>query len=181
MHPAVIRLTSASLRPITAADADSLARYANDRRVSIHLRDRFPFPYSPSDAIEFIAFLEADDQQMHWGIDVGGEIVGGIGLGIRADVERLTAELGYWLGVPFWGRGIVPEAVRVVTDIGHQERGLVRIFAKTYAGNVRSERVLEKAGYLREGLMRSAVIKEGRILDATLFAHVVAREPTPAD
>jgi ribosomal-protein-alanine N-acetyltransferase len=177
MHSTVLPLTAAVLRPLTLSDAPSIARHANDRQVSINLRDRFPFPYTVQDAIDFLAFLDADDRQVQFGIDIEGQIVGGIGLGIRDDVERLTAELGYWLGVSYWGRGIMPEAVRAVTDLGHRECGLARIFAKVYAGNERSARVLEKAGYEREGLMRASVLKDGRILDATLFAHVVAIDP----
>jgi ribosomal-protein-alanine N-acetyltransferase len=173
MSPATdIQLTGATLRSIRMEDAQSLARHANDRRVSMHLRDRFPFPYTVQDAHDFIALLEADATQIHFGVDVGGQIVGGIALGPRQDVERLSAELGYWLGVDYWGRGIMPEAVRRVTDLGHRRHGLVRIFAKVYEGNHRSERVLEKAGFLREGLMRAAVVKDDRILDAALYAHV---------
>lgn len=172
MHDHVLRLASCTLRPIDLRDAESIARNANDRRVSINLRDRFPFPYSVQDALDFLGFLEADDQQIQFGIDVGGEIVGGIGLGRRDDVERLGAELGYWLGVAHWGRGIMPEAVRAVTSLGHETYGLVRIHAKVYAGNDRSERVLQKAGYEREGILRKAIVKEGRILDAALYAHI---------
>lgn len=172
MHNHILRLRTCTLRPLQLADAESLARHANDRRVSINLRDRFPFPYSVADAIDFLSFLDADDTQVQFGIDVDGAIVGGIGLGRRDDVERLGAELGYWLGVAHWGRGIMPEAVRAVTELGHATYGLVRIHAKVYAGNDRSERVLQKAGYEREGILRKAIVKEGRILDAALYSHI---------
>ncbi len=161
------------LRPIGVGDAASLALHANDERVSAHLRDRFPFPYLVDDALAFIAMLETDEGQFHCGIEIAGEVVGGIAVGFRSDVERLSGELGYWLGVRHWGRGIMPEVVRAVTDHVHREFGLVRIFAKVYEGNDRSRRVLEKAGYAHEGCLRAAVIKRDRLLDAHLYAHVV--------
>jgi RimJ/RimL family protein N-acetyltransferase len=167
------------LRPIAESDAETLAFHANDARVSAHLRDRFPFPYGVEDARAFVAFLAADESQFHCGIELDGAIVGGVGVGFRSDVERLSGEIGYWLGVRHWGRGIMPEVVRAVTEHVHREHGLVRIFAKVYEGNDRSRRVLERAGYAYEGCMRAAVIKHGRVLDAHLYAHIDARIAMP--
>jgi [ribosomal protein S5]-alanine N-acetyltransferase len=161
------------LRPIGTNDAESLALHANDARVSAHLRDRFPFPYLVDDALAFIAMLETDESQFHCGIEIDGAIVGGVAVGFRTDVERCTGELGYWLGVRYWGRGIMPEVVRAVTDHVHRTHGIIRIFAKVYEGNDRSRRVLEKAGYAYEGCMRAAIMKQDRVLDAHLYAHVV--------
>ncbi len=173
MSEVTIPLSFGTLRRLRDDDAESMARHANDRRVSLQLRDRFPFPYAPEDARSFIELIAADDPQLHFGIEIGGEVVGAIGLQPLDDVERLSAEIGYWLSVEFWGKGIMPEAVRAVTDHGHRSLGCRRIFAKVFCGNARSERVLEKAGFCLEGRLRSAVIKEGRLLDALLYAHVV--------
>lgn len=172
MHATVLRLATCTLRPLVPGDAPSIARHADDRRVSRNLRDRFPFPYAEQDALDFIAFLELDEQQVQFGIEVDGAIVGGVGLGRQDDVERHAAELGYWLGAAYWGRGIMPEAVRAVTEHAHRDLGILRVFAKVYEGNVQSERVLEKAGFRREARLQAAIMKDGRILDAHLFAHV---------
>lgn len=166
-------LSFGALRRLRDNDAESIARHANDRRVSIHLRDRFPYPYAAEDARSFIELIAADDPQLHFGIEIGGEVVGAVGLQPLDDVERLSAEIGYWLGAEFWGKGIMPEAVRAVTDYGHRSLACRRIYAKVFGGNARSERVLEKAGFCLEGRLRSAVIKEGRLLDVLLYAHVV--------
>ena len=86
------------------------------------------------------------------------------------DIARQTAEVGYWIGREFWGRGIMVEAVRAVTQYGFEALGLVRVFALPFVTSTRSSRVLEKAGYVKEGVMRRSAVKEGRILDQTLYA-----------
>jgi [ribosomal protein S5]-alanine N-acetyltransferase len=103
---------------------------------------------------------------------VGEEAVGGIGVSPGRDVHRLTAELGYWLGEPFWGREIMTESVIKFTDYAFREFGLVRIFAEPYAENHGSCRVLEKAGFELEGRLKSGVIKNGRIMDQLMYAKV---------
>ena len=89
---------------------------------------------------------------------------------LKEDVHRLTAELGYWLGEPFWGRGIASEAVRSIAEYGFRELGLVRIFAEPYSTNKSSCRVLEKAGFSFEGRLKNNVIKNGVILDSVMYS-----------
>jgi RimJ/RimL family protein N-acetyltransferase len=96
--------------------------------------------------------------------------VGGIGLERGEDVERVTAELGYWLGRAFWGRGIVSAAVREITGYAFATLGLTRVYALPFAQNRGSIRVLEKAGYTREGRLRRSALKEGEILEQLLLA-----------
>jgi RimJ/RimL family protein N-acetyltransferase len=151
-------------------DAASLARHANDRRVSINLRDRFPFPYSLEDAKGYLAFVTSEKPETSFALEVNGEAVGGIGLMLHGDVERVSAEIGYWLGVAFWGRGIVPAALRELTRYAFAQHPLTRIFALPFTTNAASIRVLEKVGYVREGVLRRAVIKDGQVLDSALYA-----------
>jgi RimJ/RimL family protein N-acetyltransferase len=101
---------------------------------------------------------------------VHGEAVGGIGLTLKNDVERCSAEIGYWLGEAVWGRGIATAAVQALTDYGFKAFGLTRIFAVPFANNPASMRVLEKVGYVREGVMRRSAIKGGVVLDQVLYA-----------
>jgi len=159
------------LRPWQQADRSSLAALANDRRVSINLRDGFPYPYGVEDADRFIALAQGMAVQTYFAIEVSGQLAGGIGYTLHTDVERIAAEVGYWIGVPFWGRGIATEAVRLVTTMAftrHPE--LRRLYALPFASNPASARVLEKVGYRREALMRQSAIKDGVVQDQWLYA-----------
>lgn len=160
------------LRPPRPGDAASLARHANDREIWLNLRDRFPHPYALSDAEAYIARVHegAQDPVTAFAIEVGGEVAGGITLMPGHDIERVSAELGYWLGRAHWGRGVVTDAVRAVTGHAFATLGLRRVFAVPFAHNAASRRVLEKAGYVREGTMRRSAIKDGVLLDQHLYA-----------
>ena len=110
------------------------------------------------------------DPQLSFAIEVGGSAVGGISLHRGVDVERFGAELGYWLGAPFWGRGITTAAVRLVSAYAFEACGLERVFAMPYARNAASARVLEKAGFVREGVLRRHAFKDGVFEDQWLYA-----------
>jgi RimJ/RimL family protein N-acetyltransferase len=156
-----------------AADAGDVARHANDRRICQNLRDAFPHPYSTADAARFIAMATATSPQTYFAIEVEGHAAGGIGYTPHVDVERISAELGYWLGVAFWGRGIVTAAVRAVTAHAFAvDPMLQRLYAVPFATNPASARVLEKAGYRREGTLRQSAFKDGRVLDQWIYAIV---------
>jgi RimJ/RimL family protein N-acetyltransferase len=140
--------------------------------VAAKLRDAFPSPYSLEDADRFLAFATSRTPPTSLAIEVDGQAVGGIGLRMREDVERLSAEIGYWLGEPYWGRGVMTEVVRAVTDWSFAELGLIRIYALPYATSLASVRVLEKAGFVYEGRLRRSVIKLGEVLDQLVYADV---------
>jgi RimJ/RimL family protein N-acetyltransferase len=160
------------VRSYRIGDAPSLAEHANNRKIWLNLRDRFPHPFRESDGEAYIASVLARPEPTSFAIDVDGNAVGGISLRVGSDIERLSAEIGYWLGEAFWGRGIMSNAVTAVTDFGFRELHLVRIFAIPFAHNTASHRVLEKAGYQREGVLRASAIKDGQILDEYLYARV---------
>lgn len=161
---------SCLLRPLVASDADALARHANDPAVAQNLRDRFPHPYQRADAEAYIAHVATRPQQTSFGIVVGTEAIGTISLMLGDDIARCSAEVGYWIGQQFWGRGIATDALRAATRYAFDTLGLARVFAVPFASSGGSVRVLEKAGYLREGLMRRSAIKHGVILDQWLYA-----------
>src|SRR5262245_43670016 len=142
-----IQLTRAAVRTWQAGDAESLAVHANNRNIWRNLRDAFPHPYTLEDARAFIRLALARTPESFFAIAVDGAAVGGIGFTLHEDVERVSAEIGYWLGEAFWGRGIVTEAVRAVTRYAVAEHGLTRVYAVPYEWNRASFRVLEKAGY----------------------------------
>jgi ribosomal-protein-alanine N-acetyltransferase len=158
------------VRSWAETDAESLHRHANNRNVSIHLRDRFPFPYEMEHARTFLGWLAKQPSPTVWAIEVNKEAVGGIGIELDSDVERVSAEIGYWLGEGVWGRGIATEALRAVTTEAFSRYDITRLYAVPFADHLASVRVLEKAGYLKEGLMRRSAIKEGKIRDQFLYA-----------
>jgi RimJ/RimL family protein N-acetyltransferase len=161
-----------SLRGWRADDVPSLVKYANNRDVAKNLRDRFPFPYTQKDAEEWIAFAAARDPLEHLAIEVEAHAVGGVGLILGTDIARRSAEIGYWLGEPWWGRGIATRALQLATDYAFANFDLVRIFAGVFEGNPASARVLEKAGYTLESRARKAVFKEGRVLDQLNYVMI---------
>ena len=158
------------LRSWREGDEPSLVRHADNYEVWRRLRDRFPHPYTRPDAEQWIAFARQQDPQTSFAIEVRGEAVGGIGLELGSDIERRSAEIGYWLGEASWGRGIATDAVRAVTGYGFEVLDLTRVFAVPFAGSSASIRVLEKCGYIREGTMRRSAIKEGIVLNQVLYA-----------
>ena len=158
------------LRPLVPSDARSLARHANDRDVWRNLRDRFPHPYGVADAEAYISHVASRPIQTSFGIDVAGEAIGSISLMIGDDIARKSAELGYWIGREHWGRGIMTEAVEATTEYALTRLQLVRVFAVPFMTTAGSIRVLEKAGYVREGVMRQSAIKDGVIMDQLLSA-----------
>ena len=171
MLPTEIQLTRSRLRPWRTSDRASLLRYANDRDVWRNLRDRFPHPYTERDADEWLSLVTSEDPPIGiYAIEVDGEAAGTIAVEPGPDIERWCWEIGYWLGQPFWGRGIVTEAVIAVSDAAFREPDVIRLHAPVFSWNRRSMRVLEKAGYVREGLLRQSAIKEGKIRDQLLFA-----------
>ena len=158
------------LRPLQPADAESLARHANDRGVWESLRDRFPHPYTTADAVSYIEHVQSRPIQTSFGIDVDGQAIGSISLMLGDDIARRTAEVGYWIGREYWGRGIMVDSLTATTRYAFETLDLVRVFAVPFVTTTRSSRVLEKAGYVLEGVTRRSAIKDGRILDQFLFA-----------
>jgi RimJ/RimL family protein N-acetyltransferase len=160
------------VRSYLPSDAESLARYANNRKIWLNLRDGFPHPYTLDDAKNFIEMALHKDPETFFAICNQSEAIGGIGYSLHTDVERISAEIGYWLGEPFWGRGIVTEALQALTQYAIKAHGLYRVYAVPYETNPASFRVLEKAGYQLEGRMRKSVIKDGKVIDQLLYAYV---------
>jgi RimJ/RimL family protein N-acetyltransferase len=151
-------------------DEASLQRNADNPKVSACLMDRFPSPYTLEDALHWVNALIGQDPVVNFAITINDEVVGGIGMEPRQDVYRKTAIIGYWLSEDLWGRGIMPEAVKLVTGYAFTHLDFIRLQASVYSKNPASMRVLEKAGYVKEGIMRNAVIKNGEILDEHLYA-----------
>ena len=158
------------IRPWRLDDAEPLAKYANNRKVWLALRDFFPHPYGVNDAHEFLQRAMTEKPVKNFCIEIDGAAAGGIGFRLGEDVHRHTAEMGYWLGESFWGRGIMSEAVVAFTNFCFDNLSLRRIYAEPFANNPASARVLEKAGFLFEGRLKNKVVKNGELLDSLLYA-----------
>lgn len=167
-----LKLESCIVRHYREGDEPSLVRHADNYKLWRNLRDRFPHPYTMDDAVAWVRLANADEPVTNFAIEVDGAAVGGIGLLLKEDVYRCTAEIGYWLGESYWGRGIMSEAVRAVTAYGFDALRLHRVYAEVFEWNPASMRVLEKAGFALEGRLRKSVIKEGAVIDAFIYAVV---------
>ncbi len=160
------------IRSWRSEDVPALVRYANNRKIWLNLRDRFPHPYTAADAERWIRFAVQAEPETHFAIAVGEDAVGGIGLDLKRDVYRRSAEIGYWLGEPFWGRGITTAAVRAITEYAFVQFDVCRVYASIFEWNPASMRVLEKAGYVCEGRLRKSVTKDSHTIDELIYAVV---------
>lgn len=168
----LLTLTTCAVRSWRTSDAESLLRYANNRNIWLNLRDAFPHPYTKHDARAYIRSVRDRSPETTFAIAVDDEAVGSIGFVLRTDVERVSAEIGYWLAEPFWGRGITSEALVALTRYAIDTHRLTRIYALPFAWNLASCRVLEKAGYVLEARLRRSAIKDGQITDQMQYAFI---------
>jgi len=150
------------LRPFSPADFAGLVLIANDRQVWRNLTDRFPHPYTDADAKAWIAACQAEDgPTRNFAVEVAQHVAGGAGLELRGGERTGTAEVGYWLGNRYWGRGLATAAVRALSAYAFETFDLVRLEARVFGWNPASARVLEKAGFQLEGRLLQAVVKDG--------------------
>lgn len=153
-------------------DAVALVELADERDVARNLADRFPHPYTPQDAHEWLLRQSDADPETNFAIELEGSLAGAVGLELRKAEKRHTGEIGYWIAKPLWGRGVASSVVAAFTEWAFQTFDLERIEAGVFEGNVASMRVLEKAGYTLEGRHRRAVCKEEKMLDLLMYARL---------
>jgi [ribosomal protein S5]-alanine N-acetyltransferase len=166
-----IQLASCTLRPCRQGDEADIVRHANNPNVALHLRDRFPQPYTWVDAEEWIARAARESPPLNFAIAIDDRFAGGIGLMPGSDIHRVSAEVGYWLGEAFWGRGIATCAVQGITRYAFATFAeWNRVFAYVDEDHPASIRVLEKAGLRREGRLIGSAIKQGQIRNQFLYA-----------
>ncbi len=169
-HPLSLEIPGCVIRLFQPNDRDAIVLHANHWNVAKNMRDRFPHPYTVNDAETWLALVSTQSPATNFAIATAEELIGGIGLDLQNDVFRRSAELGYWLGESYWGRGIATVVVRAFTRYAFEAHDLLRVFAGVFSWNPGSMRVLEKAGYVREGILRQSVVKDGQVLDKMLYA-----------
>ncbi len=158
------------LRKLLYADVKRIASLLNNRNISMQLQDSVPYPYLESDAVNFLNLLDFDRAQKVFGVEYERDLVGLVGLILQRGDYRLSAEIGYWLGEEYWGKGIMTEAVGEVVRLGFDKLNLLRIYSSVKGNNIASQRVMEKVGFSLEGVLRSAIIKNGHIQDEYRYA-----------
>lgn len=160
------------IRKWAFSDAKDLAIALSNKNIQNNLRDGLPFPYTEHDAVDYIsAMLSADENKTFaFAITVNEKAIGSIGVFRQSNIHRQTAELGYYIAEAYWGRGIMTDAVKQTCSYVFDKSDIVRIYAEPFAYNTASCRVLEKAGFQFEGILRKNAIKNGKILDMRMYS-----------
>ena len=165
-----IALGEYQIRSYELTDKDALFRYANNQNVSINLKDSFPYPYTEKDAGNWLNLACIQNPELNFAIANNEELIGGIGMMLQPDVYRFSAEVGYWLAEPYWGKGIATNALIAFAKYAFEQFELRRIFAGVFDGNAASIKVLENAGFIFEGRLREAVFKDGIFKDQLMYS-----------
>jgi RimJ/RimL family protein N-acetyltransferase len=160
------------LRAWREADAPALAKYANNKNVWRNMSDTFPHPYTLEIAQHWVTRGHIDFGGDNWAIDFRGEAVGGCGVIQEKGPWRCNSEIGYWLGEPFWDRGVVTHVARVLTEYAFSLPDVTRVYAPVHAYNPASMRVLEKNGFTREALLRKNAFKNGEVIDRVCWSKI---------
>ena len=159
-----------TLRPWKKSDMKFLLKYADNPRIAMNLTDMFPHPYTKLSGKRFLKMARSADPVRIFAIEINGEAVGSIGLFPLSDIRRNNAEIGYWLAEPFWGKGIMTEAVKQMVEYGFKTFNINRIYAGTFGRNTGSQRVLEKAGFTLEARFEKTYVKNGELEDEVVYA-----------
>lgn len=163
---------SVRLRPLRYADRDQLATLANNKKIWNNVRDMFPHPYTLAEAEKFLDKVKQQEPLITFAIEYDFQFCGVIGMIPQQDVYRKSAEIGYWIGEPFWGKGIVTRALALATQYAFDTCHLERIFANIFQGNEASKKVLEKCGFQFEGISRKAVFKNNMLIDELRYGKL---------
>lgn len=155
-------------------DADDLSKALNNKKILDNLRDGIPFPYTQKDAKEYIATMLAADNEIVYAfaITIEDKAVGSIGLFRQTNIHSKTAELGYYIAEPYWGKGFGTSAVKQICDYIFQNTDIIRVFAEPFAHNIGSCRILEKCGFKCEGTLRKNAVKNGAVIDMKMYSII---------
>ena len=161
-----------SIRPWRMEDAESIAAALNNPKIHANLRDGLPLPYMTKDAQAYIgAMLSApQDSAYAFAITVDDRAIGSIGVFRRENIHSRTAEMGYYIAEPYWGKGLMSLAVEQTVAYIFKNTDIMRIFAEPFCYNAASRKVLEKNGFTLEGILRENAVKNGKVLDMALYA-----------
>lgn len=162
------------IRKWKLSDAADLARAVSNKNVQDNLRDGLPYPYTERDGAEYIeAMLSADENKIFaFAVTVDDRAIGSISVFRGENIHRRTAELGYYIAEEYWGKGVMTDAVKQICEYVFNNSDIIRIYAEPFADNKASCRVLEKAGFQFEGILKSNAIKNEKIIDMKMYAII---------
>lgn len=163
------------LRPWRADDKAQLIQIADNRKIWRNLTELFPNPYTEADADFWIPHSSNCSPGLHLAIEWDGMAVGCVGIDPGKGVSCGTAHFGYWLGEPFWGKGLATAAARSMADYALSVLPFERLEARVFEWNAPSMRVLEKTGFVREGVLKHSVTKDGWLIDSVVYARIRAK------
>jgi RimJ/RimL family protein N-acetyltransferase len=163
-----------TLRPWLPTDVPSLVHHANNVNVWRNLTQTFPHPYTEADAISWVKTAAEPGRSIHLAIEFDGLAVGGLGAIAGEGIACATAQFGYWLGQEHWSKGLATAAAGALLNHLKEHKPFARIEASVFAWNPASMRVLEKLGFVREGVLRHSVTKDGQLIDSVMYAYAVA-------
>lgn len=164
------------LKDFSAVSPVALQQLANNSKIAKNLRDAFPHPYTINDAQAFLELVSQNRMGYVFAIYDDETFIGVGSVVPQADVYHNSAEIGYWLGEPFWHKGYATEAVKLLTRYVFDKLNLIRIYAGVFAGNTASMKVLEKAGYRLEAVLQSSVTKYGKVMDQHSYSILAPKK-----
>jgi len=165
-------LPGCHLRSWKTEDKPALIRNANNRKIWRNLTEIFPHPYTEADAEYWLSFANQATASIHLAIELDGEAVGGIGVIAGEGIACHTGHFGYWLGEAHWGKGVATAAARAMVAHAFSRSQFARLEAPVFEWNPPSMRVLEKVGFVREGVLKRNVFKDGQLVDSVMYALV---------
>lgn len=156
------------LSNICQDDLDALIIHANNFEIAKNLRDVFPYPYTANDAGNFIKIAENNTNIL--AIRLNGQLIGTIGITPGSDIHKNQTELGFWIGQQYWNKGIMSACIKSYSSYIFENFDFNRIYCEVFSDNISSIKVLEKCGFVKEGVLRQSVIKNGQIKDTYIYA-----------
>lgn len=161
------------LRPFRVEDTQMLRLSADNEKIAANLRNTFPSPYTLKDAQEYISAVSEKDPQTDFVIEANGVFAGRIAIDLKDDIYSTTAEIGYWIAEPFWGKGLATKAIGLMVEYAKNTFDRVRLFAVCFESNHGSRKALENNGFTLEAIRRKAVIKNGEILNDCVYTIIL--------
>jgi ribosomal-protein-alanine N-acetyltransferase len=167
-------LMNCKIRKWKLSDAKDLASVISNKKIQDNLRDGLPYPYTEQDATDYISAMLSEDENetFAFAITTDNKAIGSIGAFRQKNIHKHTAEIGYYIAEEYWGKGLMTEAVKQICSYIFDKSNIVRIYAEPFSYNKASCRVLEKAGFLYEGTLRSNAIKNGKTIDMLMYSRL---------
>ena len=167
-------MMNCKIRKWKLSDAKDLASVISNKKIQDNLRDGLPYPYTEQDATDYISAMLSEDENktLAFAITIDNKAIGSIGAFRQKNIHRHTAEIGYYIAEEYWGKGLMTEAVKQICSYIFDKSNIVRIYAEPFSYNKASCRVLEKAGFLYDGTLRSNAIKNGKTIDMLMYSRL---------